>query len=183
MSDTAFFSSSIPKIQPKDTDVSICQSCIEKTGGCCTNVTFTISEKEIAPFFEKQKSGLPEGHSIVLNDDDDDVKTYNYDSNGEACMFLDADNKCSIYDKRPLICRTYPVNWGIEKKKITFYLDFECVLSHHIPVNTFYKKVADPRIQQQYHELGDMEFDPELARYVDISTLYKVSDPKELLDS
>jgi len=41
----------------------------------------------------------------------DMVMTYGYSINGERCPFLE-DNQCSIYDVRPMTCRSFPLKYN-----------------------------------------------------------------------
>lgn len=44
---------------------------------------------------------------------------------GGDCVFL-RENKCSIYEKRPLICQFYPFSLRVEDDKHIFGLDDQC---------------------------------------------------------
>ncbi|MCY3410669.1 MAG: YkgJ family cysteine cluster protein [Candidatus Heimdallarchaeota archaeon] len=169
-------------IQPiVEKNTSICNDCINISGGCCTEVNFTISSKEIAPFVEAEKNGFPDGHTLTLNHDGEDIQTYDYDSGDDRCVFLGMDNRCMIYERRPIICQTYPINWRIKRKKITFHLDFVCVLSHSEPIKKFYQQTTDPKIVDQCIELGDMDFNAKESRYINLSKLSQEADPMILI--
>lgn len=152
------------------------------SGGCCISVRFTISEEEIGPFLEAEKKGLPSGHAIEINYDGDDMPTYDYDSGDDSCIFLGEDNLCKIYENRPTICKTYPLNWQLHKDELSFYLDFECVLSHILPVHQFYVLANSPEIKDRCMDLGEMEINTRDKRYVNITKLHDLAIPIEIIE-
>ncbi|MBN2426391.1 MAG: YkgJ family cysteine cluster protein [Calditrichaceae bacterium] len=79
---------------------SDCVNCCRLTGGY---VYLTESEAEkIAEFLETSKSNFINWFTRTIND-----RLCLVDGEEEKCVFLDG-SKCSIYEVRPLQCRTYP---------------------------------------------------------------------------
>jgi len=83
----------------------------EKCGKCCKNADpIIISDSEI-PFYS-QYFGNSFDKYIINKDGKWQLKKT------KPCVFLMINNKCRIYNARPLVCRAYPFNY-LEFKKIT----------------------------------------------------------------
>ena len=71
-------------------------------------INITAEEKKILEEVAKKKeieiNILPKKIFIT----DEGIIIYDYFIDADVCPFLTADNKCSIYEKRPLICRQFP---------------------------------------------------------------------------
>lgn len=73
----------------------------------------------------------------------------------DDCPFLSTENKCRIYDKRPLICQAYPLEaFGLlsldhESKKSISYGDCSNVVPIRFPENTLFRV----RPKELFHEL------------------------------
>jgi Fe-S-cluster containining protein len=150
--------------------LSVCQKCIELTGGCCENVTFALFEREYLFFKQRFDAGTaPKGHKLEIHDADE--KIYQYNSNEERCMYLGDDNNCTIYEIRPTICRTYPILWQEpeDSHDLEYYLDIACPLTYRIPYKDFigwidaYQKIID--------EMGELEFERDDTQYINLSHL------------
>ena len=76
-----------------------CQSCTR----CCRYFCFEIDEPDTFEEFEDIKWFLcHEGISVHIDEGDWFISIDN------KCKMLRADNTCSIYENRPIICRKYP---------------------------------------------------------------------------
>jgi len=108
-----------------------CEKCEKK---CCPP-RVVISLFDIARFMDKGMDGLIAGTfagfvKLFLSDDGaEDIKlSHPYmcptDPDTEVCVFLDEEHKCSIYENRPLICRSYPVAVRIaeDKSKVAIWM-------------------------------------------------------------
>jgi len=92
-----------------------CDNCEKK---CCPP-RVVISLFDVVRFIEngldERVAGKFEGFvELFLSEDGKDVDLkrshmFPIDSDAKDCVFLDENRKCSIYDQRPLICRSYPV--------------------------------------------------------------------------
>ncbi len=101
--------------------VADCDNCEEK---CCPP-RVVVSLFDLVRFIddglEERISGQFKGFvELFLSDDGKDVDLtrphmFPIDSDAKDCVFLGEDRKCSIYDKRPFICRSYPVVVRINK--------------------------------------------------------------------
>ena len=148
---------------------SICQKCIATNGGCCVDVTFSIHKSELDPFlkFEIENGGfLPSGHSLKTTKEEPEF--YTYESGEKKCMFLGEDLKCSIYDKRPLMCRLYPILW---RKPDLVYIDMLCPLTHVIPLREIAEWINSPANQKQILLMNDLDFDARSRQYLNINSL------------
>ncbi len=76
-----------------------CQKCGAK---CCKYFCFEIDEPTTYPEFEDVRWFLcHEGVSVHIDEGDWFISMAN------RCKMLDADDQCTMYDDRPLICRKY----------------------------------------------------------------------------
>ncbi len=76
-----------------------CRKCI---GRCCEYFCFEIDEPDTYEEFDDIRRYLSlAGISVPIDEGDWYISIEN------RCKMLHEDNKCAIYDKRPLICRTY----------------------------------------------------------------------------
>lgn len=89
-----------------------------KCGKCCkgrTNVF--VNEKEIhdiASFLDMPKFEFAQQYTEEREMPDDNVlTTLKSKEDGGGCIFLDANNACTIYSVRPTQCRTYPFWPGV----------------------------------------------------------------------
>jgi len=80
-----------------------------KCGKCCQNIysAYLYSEKE----FEFMKKIFPSYRRFYIKEKD------KYGNYVFGCKYLGEDNLCSVYEKRPLLCRRYP------QKKLSFYAE------------------------------------------------------------
>lgn len=95
---------------------SHCSGCQNKMPECCTSfiniddALMTINELKLI----KQKTGLKDFYQEVTK------RLYKIKNNEAGhCLFY-IDNKCQIYDYRPIDCRLYP--FGIINKDNNYYL-------------------------------------------------------------
>ncbi|MFP4434386.1 MAG: YkgJ family cysteine cluster protein [Planctomycetota bacterium] len=77
--------------------------CSQCDGKCCKYFCLEIDEPDTYEEFEDVRWYLCHGDVSVHIDEDGDW----YLSVMNACRFLDDANRCTIYEDRPLICRTY----------------------------------------------------------------------------
>ena len=161
--------------------MSTCQKCIAEDGGCCTNVVITLHESEAEPFFERLHSkNLPDGH--IFSQDYVDADLWEYNSNEEACMFLGKDNNCSIYDKRPTICRTYPVMWTKRRYQMNYYVDSSCPLSKEVTVKELVNWMEHLPHPELMKKIGDLDFNTRDRDYVNLTVVSsKITNDQETI--
>ena len=157
-------------------EMPVCTNCIRKTGGCCTNVHLIIHSSEITPFLKAKDSGLFT-KSHVLEKWNDNKDLYVYTSTDQRCIFLSTNNTCLIYEKRPTICRLYPVVWktGIIEP-FNIYIDLLCPLSHVVPIIDIYKPSKKMINKELMKKIGSLNFDDNDCSYLNITDKKQSSD-------
>lgn len=160
---------------------TICQKCIEITGGCCTSVNLFIHRTEISPFLERKDTfGLPTDHSLEAWDKNEEIYVYN--SSHNQCMFLGSDNLCTIYENRPLVCRMYPFLWKENALNLNeIFIDILCPLAHYRPFKKMYEESNNEKNQQQIENLGTLRFDVDEKNYLNITDIKNSSEILEIL--
>ena len=108
--------------------VPACDRCVKK---CCPPRVM-ISLYDVARFMddgmEDYVAGQFRGYvKLFLSEEGEDVDLsrphmFPTDPDAKDCVFLDKDKKCSIYERRPYICRSYPVVIRIDKDRNRFAL-------------------------------------------------------------
>ncbi len=74
-----------------------------------------------------------------------------------SCQYLTADKKCSIYEKRPLICRLYPFYINPEdlaKGKVNLFLDRLLIDPNATGFGSGPKVAENPTIKDALAEIG-----------------------------
>lgn len=150
--------------------LSVCQKCIELTGGCCEDVTFALFEREYQFFKQRFDDGTaPKNHKLEVHDEEDEI--YQYNSDGDRCMYLGEDNQCTIYDVRPLICRTYPILWQEpeDSHDLNYFLDMACPLTYRHPYRDFLAWIDE--YEKTILEMGELDFEKDEPQYINLSEL------------
>ncbi|OLS23102.1 MAG: hypothetical protein HeimC3_26520 [Candidatus Heimdallarchaeota archaeon LC_3] len=150
-----------------------CQKCITYNGGCCVGVRLCIHGDELNPFRLREKNNqLPQGH--VIKKWDQNKNLFMYISGKDKCLFLNKENKCSIYSERPLVCRTYPVQWKEqEKKRSNLFIDLSCPLAHEKPIQEMINWTKEPKNGKEMKKMGGLAFDGIKGRFISIEFLKK----------
>ena len=148
---------------------NICTDCITKTGGCCTDMNLFVDVTEAQPFLEaKEKGLLPDNHSFDKLDNRKDL--FIYQSRGERCMFLSTSNACSIYDKRPSICKLYPIVWNkTAVNPINIYADMLCPLTHAVPILKLHEQTKKVENRILMKKIGPLDFNDIDYSYLNIT--------------
>lgn len=157
-------------------EISVCHDCINRTGGCCTNVNLILSKSEIKPFLEtKQQGQFSESDSLEKWDSGGELYTYN--SGEKKCIFLTEKKTCLIYETRPIICKLYPIVWkkGLIESFETF-IDLLCPLTHAKPIIEMYKPTQENNTKKLMKEIGSLEFDQEDCSYLNITDKKRSSE-------
>lgn len=106
-------------------------------GNICSNCTENCCKRFYAVLLPDEEEEFKE-YSFTINTERGAVKCIGSNS-GKPCPFLDESGKCSVYSKRPLDCRLWPVLVYIDFKtrERIVYLDLECpaVREGKIPVD------------------------------------------------
>ena len=160
----------------------VCSRCISHSGGCCTGVKLCIHVNELGPFLENQKKSLiPAGHEIIKWHAD--KKLFLYKSGKEACMFLGKDNRCSIYERRPLVCRTFPILWtGKEKDGVhsELVVDLSCPLAHTVPLTEMAQWAKND--EKGIRQMGSLVVDRRKKQYCNLHSIRVTTSVLEILE-
>ncbi len=85
-------------------------------GRCCYETEMILTEEDIRRIerlgFKREEFSVEKNGVYMLRN-----------VNGK-CFFLDEENRCRIYEHRPIGCRIYPVIFDLDKKRAV--LDDEC---------------------------------------------------------
>lgn len=94
--------------------------CVNCEAKCCNGKKGTVFSQILAEEFEKVYKNFP---ILFIFGDLDFIKPVVILTNGnDFCPYL-IDFKCSIYEKRPTVCRTYPLSPNIDNE---VYIDTLC---------------------------------------------------------
>ena len=116
----------------KKSEKDLVSSCIECGARCCKYLALEIDEPDCSEEYEKIRWYLAHENTWVFTDDGAwYLMTLN------RCSFLGEDNLCTIYDRRPQICRDHDHS-NCERDGSVFYdelfktmADFEQWLEQH----------------------------------------------------
>lgn len=137
-----------------------CDNCEEK---CCPpRVVVSLFDlvRFIGDGLEERISGQFKGFvELFLSDDGKDVDLtrphiFPVDTDVKDCVFLDENQKCSIYEKRPLICRSYPVVVRIaeDRSRLALWLG-GCQKYEISPDKAAFHRLLDSAIQDYNEKL------------------------------
>jgi Fe-S-cluster containining protein len=141
-----------------------------RCGACCRNLLtdefgvlsgLSLTEEEIC-FFDseliKPNMGLGNGKSINI---------ITYQLNQSVCPHIDEKNKCKIYEKRPLVCQSYPVEVSVSGGIVRP----ECPQSFNIPKDgsalTDAGLIFNQILLKKFKQKGDKE---SILWFFDLST-------------
>lgn len=112
--DLPFESPAIPQILTPDSKLRFnCHKGISCFNACCKTADITLAPYDVVRL--KQHLGMTseeflKAHAVPFPMDQDQVPGLKMrtDESG-ACLFLDPENGCSVYEDRPTVCRYYPL--------------------------------------------------------------------------
>ena len=97
----------------------------KRCGKCCSNIKNIALFEWEAERLRKHGAKIRPGHTVDLNGSRI-VLLWTLESNGRKCPFL-TKRGCLIYDKRPLVCRSFPfMNSGLAAKNLEKVLSKDC---------------------------------------------------------
>lgn len=83
-------------------------NCKKNCGKCCTLTAFTQKEKEALGEVANNYAWVEIGKALCPLPKDGIEGNSMQDALGKtSCVFLDKNKRCTIYDKRPLVCRLF----------------------------------------------------------------------------
>ena len=100
------------EIKPDYTGPQIKFECLQ-CGRCCIDILIDALGSLKGPYLSKEEAEVfpPDtvSPSIGRGHDVDNITVTRYQINQAHCPHLIEDNQCQIYDKRPLVCRRFPL--------------------------------------------------------------------------
>lgn len=117
----------VHRLYQKHSSTFDCTAC----GKCCKKLTVIFTEEETTKIARYLNISIEEFEKKYI----DRKIPLGYILKGTHCPFLKTDNKCTIYDTRPQICRSYP---HLHKNNINHRLlniidnSYICPLVHYV---------------------------------------------------
>lgn len=103
------------EIKPDYTGPPIKFECLQ-CGRCCRDILKNAMGSLKGPYLSPEEAALfPQGTvlpSIGRGHDIDHISVTRYQISQAHCPHLIKNNQCQIYDKRPLVCRRFPLMWS-----------------------------------------------------------------------
>eukprot|EP01129_Flabellula_baltica_P006103 TRINITY_DN2257_c0_g1_i2.p1 TRINITY_DN2257_c0_g1~~TRINITY_DN2257_c0_g1_i2.p1 ORF type:complete len:165 (+),score=29.71 TRINITY_DN2257_c0_g1_i2:113-607(+) len=95
-------------------------------GSCCTGTGYVfVKRKDALSISDHLNIPLTQFYDEYTHMDEDDIVLNNNEDNTQ-CVFLDENKSCTVYESRPIQCRTYPFweevirspnAWHLEKRE------------------------------------------------------------------
>ena len=120
-----FASPAVPELLTEDSVIRFrCHKGISCFNACCKHADVTLAPYDVIRLQRRlgmDSRAFLEAHTVPFELDADGVPGIKMRTDAEgACLFLDAENGCSIYEDRPTVCRYYPVALLNMRHKDTF---------------------------------------------------------------
>lgn len=144
----------------QDRAVDICSN--QCGAECCSGIIF-LGEEDIKKLKQLGYSNFTTDNNkkeLMLTDESND------------CIFLDENNKCSIYENRPIDCQLFPLGFKINSRKIHIVL-IKCPLSKELPdqmidsMSTQAKKLISSYSEEELYQYDNLPFE---SSYTKISS-------------
>ena len=112
--DIPFKSDVMPTILDPNTEIKFsCHKGISCWNACCKHADITLTPYDIVRLKQatgKDSSGVLKDHTVPFTMDADGVPGVKLRTTDEgACLFMDEEAGCTIYENRPTSCRYYPL--------------------------------------------------------------------------
>ncbi len=177
----------MPPIQPYKGSLEIDGNLVEwettfdqKVKFKCTNCGYCCESSNVVLSFEDMQN-IPSAFQELR----DDEKTYIRDTDHSTCPFLTKDTLCSIYEKRPYVCREYPFKVSfVSKNKVYIDLIHACesiIKEDYLPDNevdfsflvrkSYYKQLLAEKPNLNFTFLTDEEIKQTLSEPYDWNEL------------
>lgn len=96
----------------------MCSTCIASC--CCLPLEVKLEDLLRLEVLSLDETELPEGKIVKILKQKKIVKSYRTSSrlfmmeskSGGECIFLSKDRRCTVYEKRPDVCRSFPLSMG-----------------------------------------------------------------------
>lgn len=100
-------------------DETVIEICADHCGAACCSGDIFVGDVDASHLEEAGYEDFRTPSSLMVTDEDD------------SCRFLGDDNRCTIYEDRPLDCRLFPLGFRIVEEDIEIVLA-DCPLSEHM---------------------------------------------------
>lgn len=112
--DIPFKSANIPAVLSPDTKIRFnCHKGISCFNACCKHADITLAPYDIVRLKDRLGMNSAEflnAHTVPFPMDQDQVPGLKLRTDNDgACLFLDGEKGCSVYEDRPTVCRYYPI--------------------------------------------------------------------------
>lgn len=112
--DVPFKSDVMPSVLDPNTEIQFsCHKGISCWNACCKKADITLTPYDIIRLKEatgKDSSGVLKDHTVPFTMDADGMPGIKLRTTNEgACLFMDEETGCTIYENRPSSCRYYPL--------------------------------------------------------------------------
>jgi Fe-S-cluster containining protein len=112
--DIPFQSPNVPEMLTVDSKIKFnCHKGISCFNACCKHADVTLAPYDIVRLKKRlgmNSSEFLNAHTVPFPMDKDEVPGLKMRTDNDgACLFLDGENGCGVYEDRPTVCRYYPV--------------------------------------------------------------------------
>ena len=120
-----FASPAVPEAMSEDTKIQFrCYKGISCFNACCKRADVTLAPYDVLRLQKRlgmNSEDFLKAHTVPFQLDADGVPGIKMRTDDEgACLFLDGENGCSVYEDRPTVCRYYPVALLNMREKDTY---------------------------------------------------------------
>lgn len=120
-----FASPAVPALLSEDSTLKFkCYKGISCFNACCKKADVTLAPYDVLRLQKRLGMNSEEflkAHTVPFQLDADGVPGIKMRTDNDgACLFLDGDNGCSVYEDRPTVCRYYPVALLNMREKDTY---------------------------------------------------------------
>ncbi len=153
-----------------------CQGC----GNCCRNFYVNITDKDVNRILEKRsdlkfddfavfenmnksKLNLSKDNYFIFNNGEEKLLTLKKKDNSKDCVFLAADNRCTINEFKPMVCKTWPFALRKFDEKVVW----------EISNRNFIKRLCAHKLVKNSYKEDDLKdvivkFEKERAEFIDL---------------
>jgi uncharacterized protein len=120
-----FSSPAVPKLLTEDSVIQFrCYKGISCFNACCKHADVTLAPYDVLRLQKRlgmNSEAFLKNHTVPFQLDADGVPGIKLRTDDEgACLFLDGENGCGVYEDRPTVCRYYPVALLSIREKDTY---------------------------------------------------------------
>jgi Fe-S-cluster containining protein len=83
--------------------------CLPGCGLCCRTYRIPLTESDLVRLKQVVEPEACSTIALAKHEQGGGIAAFMENGKGKGCCYLDEDARCSVYDSRPLYCRTYPL--------------------------------------------------------------------------